>query len=314
MALIVNEKQPYLEPAVSDEKNTLSTIFLFLGVIVWCLGGVVTVFAILGKLGVGTFSDMFSSTFPDGIMIPHIIGIGVSVFFSGLMLITVSELLKYLKKASSTVYIIRGLEQIIPSKVELAGVDPEAFAAAREAEGSENQEAPENKGAAAGGRQLDASGIQITVNVNPPAGSSAPVPVTVTATAPEEIPETVPRKTAEAVPETTAVKEPQAVPEAAAEKAPEAVPETAAQTAPQAVPETTAVKEPQAVPETAAEKAPEAVPETTAEKAPEAVPETTAEEAPETVSEGKSETEQEEITGKPQVEKKKFRKKIRNRQ
>ena len=278
MALTVNEKQPYLEPAVSDEKNTLSTVFLFLGVIVWCLGGVLTIFAVLGKLGIGTFSEMFSGVFPDGILVPHIIGMGVSVLFSGLMLITVSEILKYLKKASSTVYIIRGLEQVIPSKVELAGIDPEAFAAAGGAEGSEDQEAPENKGTAAGGRQLDASGIQITVNVNPPAGSSAPVPVTVTAAAPEEIPEkapeTVPKKTVETVPE----KAPQAVPEPAAEKVPQAVPEPAEETVPQSVPEA------------AEEKAMETKPETLAEETPKA-----AEEAPETASEEGSKSVQEEV-------------------
>ena len=301
MALIVNEKQPYLEPAVSDEKNTLSTVFLFLGVIVWCLGGVVTIFAVLGRLGIGTFSDMFSSTFPDGIQVPHIIGIGVSVFFSGLMLITVSEILKYLRKASSTVYIIRGLEQIIPSKVELAGIDPEAFAAAREAEGSDNQETPENTGTAVGGRQLDASGIQITVNVNPPTGSSAPVPVTVTATGPEEITGKVPEAVPEKAPETVPEKAPQAGPEAATETAPAAVPEAAAETAPAAVPEA------------AAEKVPEAEAEAAAEKVPEAVPEAAAEITPETESEAGSETEPEEIPGETPEERKKFRKKLRDR-
>ena len=188
----VNDKQATLEPVQYDDKNTLATVFLFLSVIIWCLGTVLTVFAILAKVGVGSFADMFVSVLPDGVKIYHIVSLALSVLFSGLTLMTISEILRLLQRKATTIYTIRGLDQAIPRNVELSGFDPAAFTAARENASEVEENSPEDNSRS---RQLDASGIQITINVNPPAGDTRPVPVTVSADSGRQDP----AKTAETV-------------------------------------------------------------------------------------------------------------------
>ena len=176
------DKQPTLEPVQYDDKNPVAAIFMFLSILIWALGGVVTVFAILAMTGVGTFADIFVDVFPEGIQISHIIGIAVGVFMSGLSLMTVCEGIRLLQRKATTVYAIRGLDQVIPRKVELDGFDPEIFQGiAEKEEPSASREENEENGLS---RRLDASGIRIIVNVNPQAGA---VPVSVTTqTAQEE--------------------------------------------------------------------------------------------------------------------------------
>ena len=193
-----NEKQVTMEPIQSNRKNAIATIYTVLAILTWCLGGVLTVFSALAYAGVGTFNEMFGEAYIDAFTLELVIGIGVGVIAAGFTFLTIAEVLKLLQKNASTVYAIRGLDQVAGGQL-----DPETLHSLLEAVGggttNDNGDSVvyDRAGGPDAGISVPMGGgaMQITVNVNAPgAGTQESKPVVKTEPAQPRI-ETAPAQT-----------------------------------------------------------------------------------------------------------------------
>ena len=170
--MAMNEKLPVIEPVQGDRKNGVATFCRVIAIVVWCLGGVMTAFSVLAYLDIGTFQDLFAEIFPDGIYLYTILSLGLGVFFTGLMLMAVSEVLYLLARNGSMLYQIRSLDQVIPQTISVDSPFPVTPEERKEAWAGSYQDEPDmNPGnqymtMGAGER----SSVQITININGAAG------------------------------------------------------------------------------------------------------------------------------------------------
>ncbi len=166
-----NEKQVTLEPIQSDRKNAVATIYTVLAILTWCLGGVLTVFSALAYAGVGSFNEMFGEEFMDSFTLELVISIGVGVLFAGFSFFTIAEVLKLLQKNASTVYAIRGLDQVAGGQLDADTLHSllEAAGAGAGHENADNVVYDRAGGPDAGiSVPMGGGAMQITVNVNAP--------------------------------------------------------------------------------------------------------------------------------------------------
>lgn len=165
--MAANDKQATLEPIQFDDKSVLAIFCQFLGIIIWCIGAVGVVFAVLAYLGIGSFYEMFAMIMPDGLSIPAIVGMGAAVLLAGLPLLIASEILKLLKRNATTIYAIRGLDSMIPKTVSVDGLSMEALSGIGRVNPSdaESQSEEESGTRTTVKKDGDGASIQITVNV-----------------------------------------------------------------------------------------------------------------------------------------------------
>ena len=164
--MALNGKSPILEPADYDDSNGVATIYFILAVLVWCLGTVLTVFTVLAYVGVGSFNQMFAGLYSGPFTLALCIGVGLGTFFLGLLLLTVSSVLKLLQKNATTIYEIRNFDQLVPKIVmpDPASLPPEAGSLEGSDDRSFRMEDP------TGTLRTDGNGFQLTVNINAPGG------------------------------------------------------------------------------------------------------------------------------------------------
>lgn len=167
--MAANDKQATLEPIQFDDKSGLATFFQFIGIIVWCVGAVGVVFAVLAYMGIGSFIEIFDMVLPEGLSVPTIVMMGLAVFFIGLPMLAIAEIIRLLKRSATTIYAVRGLDSMIPKTMSVEGFSMEALQEMNRANSdkTETEEEPENeKGRVTAVKKAgDGANIQITVNV-----------------------------------------------------------------------------------------------------------------------------------------------------
>ena len=119
----VNDKLPILEPTQDNRKNGVATVCMIAAILVWSLGGVLTVFAALAYAEIGSFTEIFIELFPEGIMLTEIVLLGIGVFIGGMLLLAVSEALRLLQRNATTTYTIRYLDLVIPQTLSVSAFE-----------------------------------------------------------------------------------------------------------------------------------------------------------------------------------------------
>ena len=166
--MAANDKQATLEPIQFDDKSGLAVFFQFAGIIIWCVGAVGVVFAVLAYLGIGSFIEIFDMFLPEGLSIPTIVIMGLAVFFIGLPMLAIAEIIRLLKRSATTIYAVRGLDSMIPKTVSVEGLSEAISEMNRNysAEtGTQTEEEAESGHIKTMKSAGDGANIQITVNV-----------------------------------------------------------------------------------------------------------------------------------------------------